>query len=466
MLEQLLVRPRIEPDEWLDGYQARILVANGLPRECRASIHLQCIHPNDDLGHHLANCARAAATTTVGGRVVPAWSCSGVRTPAYFCPLCWQQAPYYRLEWRLADSAGCWRHGCEYRWQCQACNAVVDVFDVCAGVCRRGHSLHAAEPGIDAAAWPRLAIGASDLTRASEEVLASYLLLTRLAARTVSCSRRKIRNVARSMSILIKATDARSVVLGLPTVRAALLQLSGRDEMSAALQLILLAHRDELAHRSVLSSLPLWELAGLLVRRGASCSSSIQDGLIDRHAVAFARTDGDPQRRDSWPSGIGASGGEKAVLTDSAHLQTSSGHLRLREFDEWKARQAVPAEPVVQGTNVFMSPCELEDYLRDLSLVARPLSECREATVPLDLPELWAGVRRIALIDVFDKMRSGQFSVWERRDRSGIARFYVGGDVLRRLRPCIRPPPSAPAPVQMGLPLSNRGRRASQARAS
>lgn len=465
MLEQLLVRPRIESDEWLEGYLARIVVANGLPRECRAAIHLQAIHPNDDLDQHSASGARLPALATVGRHIVPGWSCSGVRSRACFRPICWQQAPYYRSEWRLADSAGCWRHGCEYRWQCHACNAELDVVDVCAGACRRGHSLTVAEPGIDTSAWPRFAIGASDLTRASEEVLASYLLLTRLAARTVSRSRRKNRNVARSMSILIKAIDA-PVVLGLPTVRATLLQLSGRDEMSAALHLILRAHRDELAQKTVLSSLPLWELAGILVRRGASCSSSIRDGLIDRHAVAFVGADGDLQRRGYRSSGIGASGVGEAVLSDSAHLQASSGLLRLREFDEWKARQAVSAEPVVQGTNVFMSPCELEDYLRDLSRVARPLAECREATVPLNLPQLWAGVRRAALIDAFDKMRSGLFSVWERHDRVGIARFYVGGDVLRRLRPCISPSVSAPTPVQMGLPLWSRRRHASQAKAS
>jgi hypothetical protein len=453
MTDQLLVRPKVRVDEWWLGYRARLLVANGNAREDLRQ--LECVNSDLD-GRDREHCAHA----DLGGRpgrwgrfVVPGWAVLGKRCPASYCPLCWQEDAYFRLEWRLKTVDYCRRHGCSLCTECPKCHRDLDVVDVAMGACRLGHRLDRWSERAEPAPVAQLVMEVDGLTCATDEKVASYLLLTRLAQQIAGRIEADLRTPKGVLTRLLQAWEGCRVALCVETLRDLFGGLTDDLHLDEALHLLLHLHRAELDQETVMSSLPIWDLASLLVSRGASTRCSVDQGLIDRHALKArdARLGMGPATDQRWRMSV--SWDREPVIRDDALLCAPSHQVALRDFSEWRERRALEAEPIISGGSVRMHPREFEEYLHEVSRVARPLAVREEAAISLDNPQLWATKNSRQVARVLDSLRSGDLPVWIRPDRSGLSRFYVGSRVVRMLdryatRSWRRPPES-----QLSLPF-------------
>jgi hypothetical protein len=396
-----------------------------------------------------AHVARLYVRSTRGrwGRFdVPAWSLVGSQSTARFCPQCWMEDRYLRLAWRLRDTSHCWVHGCALRDRCLECKTKLRVVDLVRGKCRCGAALNPKRSAEGDPAATSVGLEASGLAAASREALACYLVLTRLAAR-LNLRARPARDDAQVLQRLLMATAGERLVLGTTTLIRAFAQLRDQVELDEALRLALQAHSEEIARSTVLSALPLWDLARALVRRGASPCVPIRLGLIDLQAIVVRR----PSHTGSSCARYSALTRSSTVVVDLERLAASPSALELRGFDDWRVRRAELPAPVVLGSSLRMTTSELNDCLDDLRAVARPVEECLVAVISLDCPEIWSPARRSRIAEVLEELRCGVLPVWERPGRDGFGRFYVGRDVVSRLQSAAPWPRSRTCSAQMCL---------------
>ncbi len=275
-------------------------------------------------------------------------------------------------------------------------------------------------------------MSAGNLAGATAEEVASFLLLTEFARRLYRDD-----SDARCMSkgplaCLHECLPDAEIALITATLRELFTKLSDQSQLDEALRLVLQLHRAEVSRESVMSALPLWEFATLLVDRGADARRLAYIGLIDRHALVERLRIDEAGAAPPSSQGLGFRRGHDIVLLDNALLVSPDRPLALRDFGEWKARQGVGSQPIVPGARPRMHPGELDNFLEDVRRIARPLEDCQEATVRLDIPHLWAKASRRQLATVLDDLRSGQLPVWVRAGRAGLSRFYVGSRAVKR----------------------------------
>ena len=434
MTDRLLVRPAIQRDEWLTGYKVRVAVANGLTRGEERRIDLRDAGLLPGNGRHEASAGAGGSSGVWGRFVVPGWTVRASSAPAAFCPLCWNEAPYFRLDWRLGATENCWRHRRKLCSECPICRGSLDAFDVSRGCCRAGHGISDLFVRIDRDWGARLATSAESLAFATDEEVASYIILTELACRVSRADRDPECVSSGTLACLLGETRGGDIVLGAANLREVFSGLTDRTSLNEALRLVLRVHRDEAVRPTVMSSLPLWELAIQLVDRGADARHVVRLGLIDRHAVMLHPESDDAAVQSSPNEGVGFGKERDIVLFDNARIGLSEQRLALRGHADWKSRQAARPEPLVFGGRAQMHPGEFDDYLGDVSRVAKPLRDCAEATVQLELSLLWSRASRRQLAALLDDLRSGNLPVWVDPDLTGLARFYVGSRVVQRLQ--------------------------------
>ena len=448
MTEAMLVTPRIRPDEWWIGYQARFLAANGLFHQTFPGSLGGCLPDFGSLpDQHQATPNHGTNHGRWGRFLVPRWSLHSIRACSSFCPRCWEEEPYVRLDWRLKECNFCMRHGCALVAQCPKCHCQLGVVDVVKGRCSAGHPLRGAGMQTSSVPEPQLALGATSLSACSDIEVASALLLVHLSTRLAEASGEDERAELLMPAALVTQQGQRLLPLDCEAIERLLVGLACPAHLDQALCIVLSIHRSELAFATVMSSLPLWGFAQMLARRGASLQGAVSQGLLDRHALVAAADEAAASRR----GGMGFGRHSDDAFRDNVLLTGSPEGLALRGFEDWRARQALEAVPIVEGADVRMHPYEFEEYLADVLRIAKPMEMREEAAVRLDLPQLWERNSRRRVAEVLDGLRSGKLPVWIRGDRSGLSSLYVGSDVLKLLDQSTARWPKRPMASQLSL---------------
>ena len=111
---RLLVRPSPFPDEWWTGYLMRLAARNGIHWRSEFFRTAVAEHFANELGveidhaHWHGTSPQLNPASTIE---LPAWSrYHGWRSPL-ICLACWQQTPYFRMQWRLRGYCACLEHG-------------------------------------------------------------------------------------------------------------------------------------------------------------------------------------------------------------------------------------------------------------------------------------------------------------------------------------------------------------------
>lgn len=103
--QSLPVRPRRNPDEWIETYLGRIARCIGIKRPWRDDLELL-----RDLIPFTAEYAMDGAPR-YGALPVPDWAAAGRGSKIQYCPACMVEARFIRSRWRLAHFEVCTVHG-------------------------------------------------------------------------------------------------------------------------------------------------------------------------------------------------------------------------------------------------------------------------------------------------------------------------------------------------------------------
>jgi len=477
----------LKPEEWWDGYVARVLADNG--HAPTREYMLEKLEPvvaqlvSDDVKRHaMAGDLIAETLRTYSGWTLPAWAVRGTKSAAAYCPICFSDVPYVRLSWRLRAVTHCAVHERSLQTRCSVCGRAVFHWDLARQVCCCGAALALSHPATsratdvltaeegptDRSNW-RLssqdALNATTDLRCSSasvfpDTLAVMVLLGALLPALVDVRVTGLADEARTTSGFLKVLFLK-LAPSKRWVEELLEALPSAAHLRAALNVILELNKDEKTARSILSSLPLREWAEQLCALGASPASAERRGLIPGGAMrqglvplkVAARQAGLTDMHLHQLMSRGAVVPARTLkVGERQHLFSSDQVHALERFCHQGYGYGRSLDLGLEVSNVYVlrntgilslvPGSDRKTWLdgNELRVLLAALAERANQLESVDGLKLNLGSRRIwqpryipGLKALFAKFRSGEIPLWTFGDRPGFARFHVGVEALEFL---------------------------------
>ena len=484
-MPELLQRPSMQPGEWWDGYVIRVLAANGLMPSgymlAKLERYVEELVTFDVKQASLAGNHAGDGLSNFSCEVLPSWALRPQGGATAYCAECFRDSPYIRLGWRLRGATRCGVHGHVLRVKCWSCNRRVLHRDLICGRCTCGADYINAPP-MDVANTPALSKWARPTRRARASKACSTdtgLSLTanasgRFDAQHVSlvaflgCLLSSLAVTDRTgksqsdgtVSSLLKQLDLK-VEPTLEWVESLWEKLDCATHLRCALGVVLTLRNDEKSAPSLLSTLPLWEWAQTLCRRGASPMFAERRGWISKGELAQALIPAGTVMQLTGLSGrhlrdLMSEGVVVPVRTltfgprqhlfsmdqiDVLKSHALQGHRYGKSVDlgiEGDGLQVMMAAKIVGITRSHVRRSwfdrqELCRLLEDLSARAVPMEEAHNARISLGSRHIWQRPFLPVLKLMVDQLRSGKLNLWTYGCAAGLARFYIGPDSMALL---------------------------------
>jgi hypothetical protein len=303
----LLVHPRILPDEWWDSYVVRVLQANGVQvtdEYFQRSLEARVLRAagGEALASHQVGHDGASGCMRFGVHTLPRWAVRGKFSAAQACLGCLDEVPYLRMRWRLRGAICCARHGLDLLTACPVCRRRVLLWEVARRQCKCGATLDSRSSSVaracdvelqcrlDGEVAPGLKFQPSSMDREAGErgdiadagqtvALRAFLpeLLTALASVRIGEGPRTCKTAGQFVERLGAAPR-----LETDWVSELWRSLDSAAHLSQALTCVLKLLHEEQSATTALSTLPLWAWAEQLSELGASSERAERRGWIER----------------------------------------------------------------------------------------------------------------------------------------------------------------------------------------
>ena len=486
-MPKLLLRPTLMPDEWWDGYVARVLAENGHAptREYMLGklepIVAQLV-PDQVKRQAMAGDSVAETLRTYSGWTLPTWAVRGTKSAAAYCPECFSDEPYVRLGWRLRAVSHCDAHGSTLQTRCGACNRSVFHWDLARQVCRCGTALGQSQGSASRAAGAVTARSCSTCqenglfswqearnatTRPSDcsesaypAALAVIVLMGRLLPALVEVRVAGLADEARTTTGFIKALGL-TLSPSMDSVKELLEALPSAAHLRAALSVILSLRLAEQTGTSVLGQLPLQDWAERLCALGASPAAAERRGLVEVGALQRGLV---PLKVAAPQAGLSEMHlhslmerglvvptrtfevGERQHLFSPEQVQfltgfRHQGYTYGNAFDlglEGSGVHVLRAAGIVglvpgNAGRTWLDGEALRALLAALSERAIEVQAVNAQMLNLGSKRIWQNRYVPVLKTLVVKLLAGEVALWAFGDQPGFARFYLGVDALELL---------------------------------
>lgn len=484
-MPELLQRPPMQPGEWWDGYVIRVLAANGLMPTgymlAKLEHYVEELVTSDVKQASLAGNHAGDGLSNFSRDVLPSWAVRPQSSATAYCTECFRDSPYIRLGWRLRGATRCAVHGHVLRVKCWSCNRRVSHRDLISGRCTCG-SEYINAPTLDATNTPALSKWARPTRRAraskacstdtcmsltanagggfDSQHVALVTFLGCLLSSLAVTDRTGKKQSDGTVSSLLRHLDLK-VEPTLEWVETLWERLDCATHLRCALGVVLTLRNDEKSAPSLLSTLPLWEWAQTLCRRGASPMFAERRGWISKGELAQAlipagtvmqltRLSG-RHLRDLMSEGVVVpvrtlTFGPRQHLFSMDQIDVLKSHALQgyrygKSVDlgiEGDGLQVMTAAKVVGITTgstgrSWLDRQELCRLLEDLSARAVQMEEVHNSRISLGSRRIWQRPFLPVLKLMVDQLRNGKLNLWVHGGAAGLARFYIGPDSLALL---------------------------------
>jgi hypothetical protein len=475
----LLIRPRREPDEWGAAYPVRVAVANGLLRPSPSVLKeiKDCLEGNvlltETRSDQTSVDPKTDAAELVYGHTVPRWALVKRRVELGGIRVCWQCLElhgYIRSLWLMRDVELCPEHGEPLCIPRLDSGVGASIWSVLANK----NSLWAKQPASHAAIhvqevewsrklWGQMVLPGRELS-ASEIALplaSSALCRAVVAARRGrDCALRGSRHAEQTLLWLdAHGLDFRMDEAGLSEFLSALPNTVHR---AAAYRMINCILQHEAVNKTVMSTLPLqaWQMlvsegAGPVYGKGAG--GGLPDSARDKGVVlisTFARAQKvsrtkvrsamadlevepvDVVGRKRKFALISRADAERLQAFVETHLTPLETYKRLNVADKGVVRQLRLSSQITYvrlGSKSLYLNEGVEALLSSLQRVATPAAVSSDRLMSLDAEGLYFRMRREAVHELFMDIRNARFPVHYVANATGLKRFAVPTHAITRL---------------------------------
>lgn len=485
-MPNLLQRPPIMEDEWWSGYVARVLAANGHAptREYMLAKLEPLVSSIVPVG--LRHKAIAGAPTEGGLRsfskwTFPSWAVRGENGAAAHCPFCFGDQPYMRLSWRLRAVTHCALHNCPLQTRCSACSVPLFQWDLARRTCRCGMAIGKSSARLAESSQVGSAYDCSDARSNwlfSAQVANAAMASHEVANRSSDCPKlglliflgellpalatvhhcgldKKTNTVAEFLARLnLVLTECDS----LPWVERLISALPSVTHLRAALTVVLKLYSQEQSKQSALHSLPLLHWAQMLCDLGASSAKAEGEGLIEPGLLSAGLVSLKQAARQAGITSMHLHElMKKGVVTPTRTFDVGGRHhffsqeqiQSLSRFHHQAYAYGNSLDlgfegngifilrnskvvPIVEGNDgrKWLDGNKLRDLLKRLGEISVPSIQINACMVSLGSKRILQSRYAPALKALFERLCSGEISLWSCGEAPGFARFYIGLDGL------------------------------------